>query len=91
MSAAYWRENSLRCIKEALAELPADADEKEKRKAISKKCPFGPRQYYPYKIWLEEVAKYFSGPKSRRVSQSDLRRIEEYEKATRKRFPVGNP
>ncbi len=89
MSAAYWRAHSLAAIKKALAALPAHADEKAKRKAISLSYPFGQRSLYPYKIWLSEVAKYFAPPRNRKASQSDLRRIEEYERATGKRFPGG--
>lgn len=87
MSAAYWRSESIAAIKEALASLPADADEKAKRKAISAAYPFGERALYPYKIWLEEVRKYFVVPVNPRIAKSDLRRIEDYEKATGRRFP----
>jgi hypothetical protein len=42
---------------------------------------------YPYKIWLAEVRKYFVMPVNPRVSKSDVRRIEEYERATGRKFP----
>lgn len=30
-------------------------DEKEIRKALKEAYPFGPREYHPYKIWLDEI------------------------------------
>ncbi len=88
MSAAYWRAHSLKAIEEALATLPPDAGEKAKRKAISAAYPFHMRKYYPYKIWLAEVAKYFAPPMRRKMPTSDLRRIEEYERIMGRRFPA---
>ena len=83
-----WRRESMETIKRVLSGLPPDATDTQKRKAISDAYPFGPRQYHPYKIWLSEVRKYFTPPASR-VSQSDIKRIEEYEKATGRKFPTG--
>jgi hypothetical protein len=32
-------------------------DEKEIRKALHDAYPFGPREYHPYKIWLDEIKR----------------------------------
>ncbi len=87
MIVSSWRLGSIEAITKTLASLPPDADDKAKRKAISDAYPFGPRQYHPYKIWLSEVKKYFAPPKNRRATPSDIRRIEEYERVTGKKFP----
>ncbi len=39
----------------AVLEANADKSLNEKRKALRKAFPDGPRQYHPYKIWLDEA------------------------------------
>lgn len=49
--------------------------EKKVRKALHDAYPFGPRKYWPYKIWLDEI-KIQRGKKRKtwRVSQRKIRR-----------------
>ena len=86
MSAAYWRSQSVAAIAEALASVPADADDKAKLKAISAAYPFGERRMYPYKIWLDCVAQHFGKVKKASERKAAIK-IAAYEQATGKKFP----
>ena len=53
-----WRKLARNVIRQALAEPEAEGlTGKELRDYVNKKYPFGAREYYPYKIWLEEMKK----------------------------------
>jgi hypothetical protein len=47
-----------------------DADEKAIRKAISAAYPFGERDYWPYKVWLDEVRRQLEA--RRRPAQAPI-------------------
>lgn len=51
-----WREHARPIIARVLAETKGKP-ENEIRKALRDAYPFGPREYHPYKIWLDEVAR----------------------------------
>lgn len=62
MANYSWRERSRDVIQQVLLEHEAQAALLDKPinkaallKAISNAYPFGPRQYHPYKQWLDEV------------------------------------
>jgi hypothetical protein len=49
----YWYRKALVVIVEALKEAKEQGlDEKETKKLVSSRYPFGPREYWPYKQWL---------------------------------------
>ena len=49
-----WREYCKPIIARVLEENKG-ADEKIIRQALKNAYPFGPREYHPYKIWLDEI------------------------------------
>lgn len=49
-----WRDIARPVIQKVIAEYEGN-DNNELKKLISKKYPFGERQYHPYKIWLDEI------------------------------------
>lgn len=49
-----WREKARPIIARILAE-NAGLSERELRKVLREKFPWGPRQYHPYKTWLDEI------------------------------------
>lgn len=49
-----WRDRAKPIIARVLADTRGQ-DEKAIRKALSDAYPFGPKQYHPYKIWLNEI------------------------------------
>lgn len=51
-----WRERARPIIAQVLKE-NLGADEKTIRKALKDAYPFHMRQYHPYKIWLDEIAR----------------------------------
>jgi len=54
--ASDWRTRAARVIAKVIQEVGTD-DPKALRKAISKAYPFGPREHWPYKVWLSEVKR----------------------------------
>ena len=54
MSAALWRSQSFKAI-EATIQRVGTSDLEVLRHAISRAYPFGVRNMYPYKIWLQSV------------------------------------
>ena len=55
VTESQWRQQAREVIQRTLAELPANASIFEKRRAVSRAYPYGPRKYHPYKMWLAEV------------------------------------
>lgn len=55
MTESRWRRHARAVIRRVLEELPADASEAVKRKAVSAAYPFGERAHHPYKMFLAEV------------------------------------
>lgn len=49
-----WRDRAKPIIAEALKETEGQ-DETAIRAALYQAYPFGPRQYHPYKAWLDEI------------------------------------
>lgn len=49
-----WRERARVVIAEVLKETEGQS-ESEIRRALREAFPFGPRDYYPYKVWLDEI------------------------------------
>lgn len=52
--AASWRDQARPIIAQVIKEC-GDIPEKEIRKKLREAFPWGPRQYHPYKIWLDEI------------------------------------
>jgi len=52
---SYWRDKATPIIAAIISAHPADTP--ERRRLIRDAYPFGPRQYHPYKIWCDEVAR----------------------------------
>lgn len=55
-SVSYWRNQAAPIVQKVLAET-AGKPEGEIRRAIADAYPFGIREYHPYKIWCDEVAR----------------------------------
>lgn len=53
-----WRLAARSAIQGAIASVD-DGDLVKLKKAIDKAYPFGIREYYPYKVWLDERRQYF--------------------------------
>ena len=71
-----WREHAAPIIFKVIQENQG-IPEKEMRKKISAKYPFGERAYHPYKIWLSEVknqlqAHYRPAPTTRPIEDLPL-------------------
>ena len=58
MTEYCWRKQSIAVIKSVVAAVGTE-DPIALRRAISEAYPFGLRQHYPYKVWLEEVNNAF--------------------------------
>lgn len=54
MKHKTWRDRARPIIQRVLEET-AGNPEKEIREALKKAYPFGPREYYPYQVWLDEI------------------------------------
>lgn len=55
---SQWRLAAREAIEKAIASVE-DGDLLKIKKAIDSAYPFGMRDYYPYKVWLDERRKYF--------------------------------
>lgn len=55
MTGSYWRNKARPIIARVLKENKG-ADEQTIKRALRDAYPFGPREYHPYKIWLDEIA-----------------------------------
>ncbi len=56
----HWAETASKVIAKVHAELPADADYKTRKAALSKAYPFGERAMSPYKTWCRHVKTYLA-------------------------------
>lgn len=54
--ASEWRKRAAPIITKVLEENKGKS-EAEIRLALREAYPFGPRQYHPYKIWLDEIKR----------------------------------
>ena len=54
MIRGTWRERARPIIQRVLKET-AGQPENVIRKALTDAYPFGPREYYPYQVWLDEI------------------------------------
>lgn len=72
-----WRERAASVIWRVVLAHPG-AGEADLRAAIGASYPFGPRRYWPYKVWREEVDRVMRRlfPKPRQV-QGELFALEE--------------
>lgn len=66
---SYWREKAAPIIRRVIAE-NAGQPMQAVRKALHNAYPFGPRQYHPYKIWLDECQKQL-GTKKKKSAPAD--------------------
>lgn len=64
MARGRWRPLAEQVVREVIAEYPGD-DERELRRMISGEYPFGPRDHWPYTVWLDVVAKEVAAWKRR--------------------------
>lgn len=53
-----WRVAADAVLIRVFAFLPEGADAKQIRKAVREAYPFGPRKYWPYKVWLARVRRW---------------------------------
>ena len=82
-----WRDRARPIIAKVLAETKGQ-DEKAIKAALFDAYPFGPREYHPYKIWLDEIKRQRKLPRPKPLSKAGKKRIADYEKATGKKWPV---
>jgi len=53
-----WREQAAPIIQRVIHNCRATGKtEKQIRKALSDAYPFGPKKYWPYKVWLDEIKR----------------------------------
>jgi hypothetical protein len=74
MTESRWRRQARNVIRRVLAELPADASEADKRRAVSAAYPFWERAHHPYKMFLAEVRAQLGG-RVRKEVESDMVKI----------------
>lgn len=56
--SSYWRQKARPIVADILRQAKAEGwTEKDVRRALREAYPFGPREYHPYKIWLDEIAR----------------------------------
>jgi hypothetical protein len=57
---SHWREQAAEIISEVLdqcGDISTPENEKAARLRLREAYPFGERKYYPYKVWLDEIAR----------------------------------
>lgn len=59
-----WRERAAPIIERVLAET-ARCTPRERRAALREAYPFGPKEYWPYKVWLSEIKAQTQGRPTR--------------------------
>ena len=76
MAKDTWRNAARATLDDVFKQLPADATEKEVRKAIHDAYPFGERAMHPYKIWCDESRRWLEArfPKMKRAN--DLKKLQ---------------
>lgn len=62
-----WRQAARRKIDQALRDPECPDDPKELKDFINSRYPFGPREYYPYRVWLEELGKVIQEPTPKEI------------------------
>ena len=70
-----WGDRARDVIQEVINEHP-EADERTLRRLVSEAYPFGQRDYYPYKAWLQAVEQLL-GPSPQRIRAANDRRLRE--------------
>lgn len=56
-----WAERADYVLSEVFRALPRDATEADVKRACRDAYPFGPREHWPYKAWLQRVAAWKQG------------------------------
>lgn len=56
-----WSESADRVLAEVFAALPKDATDADVKRAVRDAYPFGPREYWPYTVWLQRVKAWKAG------------------------------
>ncbi len=73
MADGRWREHAKPIIARVLVET-AGKPEKEIKAALRAAYPFGTRQYWPYKIWLDEIRVQRGFKKLKGLKKGEKRR-----------------
>jgi hypothetical protein len=62
--SGWWRQTARRKINQALRDpkCPPEDSPRERKAFINSQYPFGPREYYPYKVWMEELNRVAAEP-----------------------------
>ena len=82
-----WRDRARPLIAQVLRETAGKA-EAEIKKALFDAYPFGPRQYHPYAVWLDEIKRQRKVARPKPLSKEAKKRIAEYEARTGKPWPT---
>jgi hypothetical protein len=82
-----WRDRARPIIAKVLADTKGQ-DEKAIKVALFNAYPFGPREYHPYKVWLDEIRRQRKLRRTKPLSKADRERIAAYEAATGKKWPT---
>lgn len=77
--AGTWRDRARVIVADVLRKTTGQS-EREVRKALHDAYPFGPREYWPYQVWLDEIAR------QRNTTTGRIRRKQKPEPVA-----VGNP
>jgi hypothetical protein len=57
---SHWRKEAAEVISEVLdlcGDISTEEDRKAMRARLREAYPFGEKKYYPYKVWLDEIAR----------------------------------
>lgn len=54
-----WYEKARHVIEREHAKMPEDISKADRKKWIQDAYPFGPREYFPYKMWCKAQRQYF--------------------------------
>jgi hypothetical protein len=73
VGASYWRDKAKPIVAKVLKETQGQ-DESIVRRALRDAYPFGPRNCWPYKVWLDEI-KNQRGLKKPKPIKTDPRQI----------------
>lgn len=75
MKENHWRSHAHEVLKIVFAGLPDDATRAQVERAVSDAYPFGERKMHPYKIWLDEKAKWIDRRFPRETRERDRERL----------------
>lgn len=92
MTSGWWAQRADEVLEKMFARLPKDASDAAIRRAVQDAYPFGPREHWPYKVWLARVkvwraARAVGHSRPADIPRSSRPRIERHDTETLNLFP----